>query len=218
MDSATRGLFIVLLGIDGSGKTSLLSALRGGTFATVGWRDLRNHELPAVMAPDAPSAIKDRLSDLPRAMFVGGHIVAQYEYLVRPEVVEGRNVLLDSYWYKVLAKERALGRLSPALEDLRQLLPVPDAVVLLDVDPRTAWARRGGTCAPYERFDDPGGQAAGFVRFQECLLAQWEADLRGHPAVYRLDGERPFDEVLTSLRDTLELCAVPRLPELEALS
>ena len=28
----------MLLGIDGSGKTSLLSALRGGTFATIGAR------------------------------------------------------------------------------------------------------------------------------------------------------------------------------------
>ncbi|MYU48026.1 hypothetical protein GTV15_14290 [Streptomyces sp. SID7803] len=111
MDTAARGgLFIVLLGIDGSGKTSLLSALSDNNLTTVSWRELRHHELPSVMAPDAPTDVKNRLPDLPRAMFIGGHIVAQYEHLVRPNITAGRNVLLDSYWYKVLAKERLVGR------------------------------------------------------------------------------------------------------------
>ncbi|NED11509.1 hypothetical protein [Streptomyces sp. SID9124] len=218
MDTAARGLFIVLLGIDGSGKTSLLSELSDNNLTTVSWRELRHHELPSVMAPDAPTDVKNRLSDLPRAMFIGGHIVAQYEHLVRPNVTAGRNVLLDSYWYKVLAKERLVGRTHPALDELRLLLPVPDAVVLLDVDPRTAWARKNASCTPYEHFDDPAGRRAGFIRFQQRLRERWEDDLRDHPAVYRLDGERGFDTVLTSLRDTVELCTVPRLPSLEALS
>ncbi|MGQ4436280.1 MULTISPECIES: dTMP kinase [unclassified Streptomyces] len=217
MGMISRGLFLVLLGIDGSGKTSLLSSLHHDSLVTASWRDLRNHELPSVMAPDAPTVIKNRLSDVPRAMFIGGHIVAQYEYLVRPVTDLGKHVLLDSYWYKVLAKEDLFDRLHPGLAELRSLLPVPDAVILLDVSPQTAYARKHSRTTPYERFDEPHAET-GFVRFQNSLLALWEAELYGHPSVYRVDGERDFDSVLASLADVVELCTSRTEPAIEALS
>lgn len=217
MDMACGGLFLVLLGIDGSGKTTLLSSLKDESLVTASWRDLRNHELPSVMAPDAPTRIKNRLSDIPRAVFIGGHIVAQYEYLVRPETSAGRHVILDSYWYKVLAKEHLLGRLHPVLGELRELLPVPDAVILLDVSPQTAYARKCRASTPYERFGDLDAEG-GFVRFQTSLFARWETELSGHPAVYRVDGERDADEVRASLAGIVDLCTARRSARVEALS
>jgi thymidylate kinase len=206
----------VLVGIDGSGKTSLLSSLGTARLITSSWRDLRNHELPSVMAPDAPTAIKNRLTAVPRAMFIGGHIVAQYEYLVRPQLALGRDVLLDSYWYKVVAKERILGRLHPSLTELCELLPVPDAVIVLVTDPGVAFARKRGTPAPYEYFHQPVEED--FTRFQSRLRDQLDTALVGHPAVHRLDANRDFASVRASVAQLVDHPAAVAPRAMEPLS
>ncbi len=201
---AAGGRFLVLVGIDGSGKTSLLSALADLGMLTGSWRDLRDHDLPQAMAPDAPTQIKTRLNPMPRTMFVGGHLVAQYEYLVRPAVEAGTDILLDSYWYKVLAKERLLGRLHPSLTELCRALPVPDAVVFLDVDPRVALRRKGGRVTAYECLGAPGDES--FLRFQTLLRQEIMADLASVPQVHRVDADADPGAVLDQVVALLAGC------------
>ncbi|GAA2280242.1 hypothetical protein GCM10010402_41240 [Actinomadura luteofluorescens] len=208
-----RGRFMVLTGIDGSGKSSLLSLIAIASLTTAGWRDLRHHELPAVMAPDEPTLIKNSMSSLPRAMFIGGHIVAQYEHLVRPQLELGVDVLLDSYWYKVMAKEHILGTSHPILADLCGALPVPDAVILLEVDPRVAYLRKRDSLTSYECMGTT--DMKGFIRFQGRLRDRLEEELAGHPALYRVDADRDLRSVLRSATDVVQQCAPTsaRMPE-----
>lgn len=188
------GRFLVLLGIDGSGKSTLLSGLASAGVQTASWQDLRSHDVPATLAPDAPTAIKNRLTPLARAMFIGGHLVAQYEYLVRPRLEAGVTTVLDSYYYKLLAKERLLGFAHPALEDLCAELPQPDGIIYLEVNPRESLRRKAGRLSPYEHFDDAGGDS--YVAFQSQLARALRSATDDAPERVTLDGSKTRDSLL----------------------
>jgi len=116
---------------------------------------------------------------------VGGHLVAQYEYLVRPSIESGTTTLLDSYYYKLLAKERLLGFAHPSLEMLCAELPQPDHVIYISVDPEESLRRKRGVISPYEHFPSTGPSS--YVEFQRALGAAMLASLEHIPHVV-LDG------------------------------
>lgn len=184
----------MLLGIDGSGKSTLLAELATAGVATASWQDLRSHEVPAMLAPDAPTSIKGRLTPLARAMFIGGHLVAQYEYLVRPSVASGTTTLLDSYYYKLLAKERLLGFAHPSLEALCAELPQPDHVIYVSVDPKESLRRKQGEISSYEHFTSTGPSS--YLEFQRALDKAMLASLANVSHVV-LDGSLPQSELTT---------------------
>lgn len=177
--------FLVLLGIDGSGKTTVLSGLSVPGLVTASWRDLRSHQVPAMLAPDSPTEIKRRIPRLSRAMFIGGHLVAQYEYLVRPALEDGADVLLDSYYFKLLVKERLFGTVHPALEELCSELPPPDGVVYVEVPAVESYRRKRGRLSPYE-YRATASQAD-YVAFQKDLASGMKALLAGIPTIF-IDG------------------------------
>jgi thymidylate kinase len=176
-----RPRFLVLVGIDGSGKTTLLSTLKVPGLITTSWRELRSHEVPATLAPDAPTQIKNRLPLLSRAMFIGGHLVAQYEYLVRPALEDGVSVLLDSYYFKLLAKERIFGTVHSALEQLCRELPQPDGVIYVDVPPVVSFRRKAGDLSPYEYLAKP--EKDDYEAFQSRVAAEIGAMLSTVPSI-----------------------------------
>lgn len=189
------GRFLVLLGIDGSGKTTLLSGLADAGVQTASWHELRSHEVPATLAPDGPTAIKNRLTPLARAMFIGGHLVAQYEYLVRPRIEGGVTTVLDSYYYKLLAKERLLGFAHSALENLCVELPHPDGIIYVDVDPRESFRRKEGRLSPYEHFDDASEES--YVTFQSQLARALLTATSNAPGSVILDGSKSRDALVS---------------------
>lgn len=193
--------FLVLLGIDGSGKSTLLSSLSVPGLVTTSWRELRSHEVPATLAPDAPTRIKNRIPSLSRAMFIGGHLVAQYEYLVRPALEDGANVLLDSYYFKLLAKERLFGTVDPALEALCVELPAPDAVIYVEVPAPQSYRRKNGVLSPYEY---RGSECqADYVAFQDELANEMRRLLEDIPTVV-VDGTASEQELLHETESAAE--------------
>lgn len=56
---------------------------------------------------------------------------------------DGERVVVDSYYYKLLAKCRLLGVSHPPIFEYWRSFPQPDAVVYLDVPPEVAWERSG---------------------------------------------------------------------------
>lgn len=193
-----RGQFVVLVGIDGSGKSTLLDAMSQSGVHTTSWRDLRAHDLPAMLAPDSPTAVKSRLTPLGRSMFIGGHLVAQYEYLVRPTLEQGTDVVLDSYYYKLLAKERLLGLMHPSLEALCCELPKPDALILIDTPPETSWLRKKGDLSSYEYFGNVPSKD-NYLRFQRGIAESLHAAAMATPSVLLNGCTSPGDLLLDAL-------------------
>jgi thymidylate kinase len=204
--SAPAPLFLVLVGIDGSGKSTALDQLSRPGLVVRRWQDLRSHEVAASLAPDAPTDIKNRATPLARAMFIGGHLVAQYEYLVRPQLEASSSVLLDSYYYKLVAKERLFGVADPSLERLCRELPQPDGVVLLEVPAATSYGRKAGKLSPYEYRGE--ATRGSYIAFQELLAASLRKQLRSvrHE---RVDAAAPADVVLERVGEAVDRLCLP---------
>lgn len=91
---------------------------------------------------------------------------------LRDEVARGGDapLLMDSYYYKILAKCRLAGVELNPLYDWWRSFPQPDLVIYLDVSPVTAWHRSGDGAAlnALEHFGDRP-EWSGFERYQKGL-------------------------------------------------
>jgi dTMP kinase len=149
-----RGLLVVFEGLDGSGKSTQLArlaeALEAGGHAVVRTREPH----------DCPSGRRIR------AMARSGEGVAPAEELawfleqrrdhvrdvIAPALAAGRVVLCDRYFLSTVAYQGARG-LDPAriLRESESKFPLPDLVLLLEIEPAAGLARvagRGGTAEP----------------------------------------------------------------------
>jgi thymidylate kinase len=122
---------------------------------------------------------------------------------LRSEITHG-NVLMDSYYYKILAKCALKGLFDSAIFELWRGLPAPDAVIFLRADPQTLWQRSGAGALvnPFECYGErPSRQ--GFLRFQADLMAQIALELRGL-RVYEVDADATFADVEQSVLARLD--------------
>jgi thymidylate kinase len=91
-------------------------------------------------------------------------------------------VIVDSYYYKLLAKCRLLGVDHPPLFDYWRSFPQPRGVLYLDLPPEEGWlrSRRG---AALNAFEHHGALAehTGFVRLQSELRTAVLAEVEGLP-------------------------------------
>jgi thymidylate kinase len=115
-------------------------------------------------------------------------------------------VLVDSYYYKVLAKCScaAWGR-ADALEAWRRY-PQPDEVIYLSVDPEVALARASahGGPNPFEALGGkPSADRDGFLRFQARLAQAMREEIRSIPTSV-VDANRSHAEVVHDVRRLLE--------------
>ena len=86
-------------------------------------------------------------------------------------------MIVDSYWYKMAAREERLGRADQTFTDRLQQLPQPRAVIFLEIDPVVARARKSALTA----FEHPGNPAnfAGFQRWVQARIHELVADVEG---------------------------------------
>lgn len=175
--------FCVLLGPDYAGKSSVLSALA----AADGRRRIVSTD-PAFLEPRHRllAALRRHLvEDVMRAPphtysreFANSLMQCAVVY-VRDRIADARPgtpVLVDSYYYKILAKCRlAEGGASHPLYAWWRSLPRPRHVVYLDVEPATAWRRAGDGALvnPMEHYAETGGGHASFAEFEA-----YQTDLR----------------------------------------
>lgn len=147
-----RGSYIWLVGPDGSGKSTLASSVEPEDTEIVYWRasvlpmakqlvgrpaDREVNSTPHARTPDGAGRA------LVRLLYYAVDNVLGYWFRVRPAVRAGRNFVVDRGWADMTVDHRRYGLSSPRLpRALMGLLPRPDAVVLVRVDPRTAHARK----------------------------------------------------------------------------
>ena len=140
-----KGLFIVIEGIDGTGKST--QARRLGD-----WFVARGREVVLSREPtDGPwgkklreSAATGRLSPEDELQYFLNDRRQHVEEIIQPSLTAGKVVILDRYYFSTMAYQGARG-FDPA--EIRRLneefAPVPDLLLILDLDVDTAHQRIG---------------------------------------------------------------------------
>lgn len=155
---ASSGLFIVLEGIDGTGKSTQVQRLAG-------WFRQRGREVVASREPtDGPwgrqlreSASQGRLSPEEELELFLRDRREHVDDLIRPALAAGRVVILDRYYFSTMAYQGLRG-FDPAEIRRRNeaFAPRPDHLFILDLDVDLARARigaRGDTANEFEKRD-----------------------------------------------------------------
>lgn len=177
---SSMGRLLVLTGIDGSGKSTTLSLLARenpdwevGTYDPEAW--VSSQALPHLewMLKRDPREVVGHLPPVARASFLGHMILCHWDAWLRPRLESGATVLMDSFFFRFWARERAWAGEPELLANMLRNLPRVDGAVLLDVRPEIAAARKGGfdpneTGGP----KDGDGARSAFVRFQEKVYVE----------------------------------------------
>ncbi len=166
--------FCVLLGPDYAGKSSVLSAL--GSVASP-WHYISvddeflgpEHTLLADLRRQLVRDALPRLDATYSVDFVMSLMQTAVLYM-RDQVVvnSGRPVLVDSYYYKILAKCRLICGADHPMFAWWRTFPRPRRVLYLDVSPWTAWRRVGTRVNRLEHYGEQPDWP-GFESFQTDL-------------------------------------------------
>jgi dTMP kinase len=194
MNGINDGILIVVEGIDGAGKTTLVKRLESA-FVAAGEDVVSSHE-----------PTNGRWGTLLRQSAQNGRMELQQELdlfvrdrhdhmerLVKPALAAGKIVILDRYFYSTIAYQGARGAdVSECERRMREWFPSPDAVFLVDVHPQVGLERisvaRGETPNHFERAD-----ALAEVRRIFNQIAQSDS------LITRVDGHLPADKVYTQV-------------------
>jgi dTMP kinase len=191
------GLFIVIEGIDGTGKSTQVRRLGE-------WFEKHGREVVLSREPtDGPwgrklreSAATGRLSPQDELQYFLNDRRQHVEEKIAPALAEGKVVILDRYYFSTMAYQGARG-FDPA--EIRRMneefAPVPDLLLILDLDVDTAHDRighRGDSTNEFEKHES-------LTRCREIFLS-----LKDEPFARVIDSNAPLDEVSERIRRVVE--------------
>lgn len=181
--------FCVLLGPDYAGKSSALAHLRR---SSAPWRLLSADD--AFLAPE--HALIGRLRrDVVKDVAVAGEDTWSPDFFatmlqtavlhLRDRLLHddpGRPAVVDSYYYKLLAKCRLAGAEDNPMVTWWRSFPRPRRVIYLDVTPGSAWARshQGADLNCLEYYGERPEREE-FERYQNDLAKTMRDEIRGLP-------------------------------------
>lgn len=191
-----RGLFIVIEGIDGTGKSTQAKRL-GEWFVSQGREVVLSRE-----PTDGPwgkrlreSAATGRLSPEDELRYFLNDRRQHVEETIAPALAAGKVVILDRYYFSTMAYQGARG-FDPA--EIRRLneefAPVPDLLLILDLDVDTAHQRigcRGDTANEFEKHES-------LQRCREIFLS-----LKDEAFARVIDSNGTLDEVSQRIRQVV---------------
>ncbi len=189
-----RGLFIVLEGIDGTGKSTqarlLADWFRGQGREVVTSREPTDGPWGRLLRESAGSG---RLSPEDELELFLRDRRQHVEELIAPSLAAGKVVILDRYYFSTMAYQGARG-FDPA--EIRrkneEFAPVPDLLFTLDLDVETALSRigaRGDTANEFEKRDS-------LEKCREIFLS-----LAGEPFAHIIPTDGGPEEVQRRIRD-----------------
>ncbi|ONH35118.1 MULTISPECIES: hypothetical protein [Protofrankia] len=187
--------FCVLLGPDHAGKSTVLNELRSAGFRGLLVSADDDHLPPehalisrvrhGIIADVGAGLGAEYSADLLTSM--AQTVIVYLRDRIR-QAPPGQPVLVDSYYYKTLAKCRLAGAWQHPMFDWWRSFPQPDRIIYLDVDPSTAWERAGGAAGTH-RLECRGGVGrAAFEEYQR-ELAKMMLDEVGSVPVTVLDSQ-----------------------------
>jgi dTMP kinase len=139
------GLFIVVEGIDGTGKSTQVKNL-GAWFETQGREVVLSRE-----PTNGPwgrklreSAATGRLSPEDELQYFLNDRREHVEQLIKPALASGKVVILDRYYFSTMAYQGARGFDPGEIRRMNEAFaPLPDLLLILDLDVDTAHQRIG---------------------------------------------------------------------------
>ncbi|MEO6504331.1 MAG: hypothetical protein ABIQ09_20785 [Jatrophihabitantaceae bacterium] len=196
--------FWTLLGPDFAGKSTALARLRdehGWQVVSHDDRFLQDYPLVAMLRG---CWIDDAL------VWAGKRYTAELVISVmHPVILHQRDelarqtgpgpVIIDSFFYKVLAACALLGVSHEPTFDYWRSFPQPEGVVYLDVPAEVAWERagQGSKASAFEHYG-PEVTRDGFLRMQTDLRTRMLAEVKGLPLTV-IDGTASPDSVLAKI-------------------
>lgn len=191
------GLFIVIEGIDGTGKST--QAKRLGE-----WISSQGREVVMSREPTAgpwgkkvrESAATGRLSPEDELTYFLNDRRQHVEELIAPSLAAGKVVILDRYYFSTMAYQGARG--FDPIEIRRKneaFAPVPDLLLIMDLDVDTAHARigfRGDSTNEFEKREN-------LERCREIFLS-----LQNDSFVRVIDTHGTLDHVELKVREAVE--------------
>ncbi|MEU1779074.1 hypothetical protein ABZ545_06220 [Streptomyces abikoensis] len=181
--------FYVLLGPDGAGKSSVMAEVAA---RLPGWRTLSTddtfvspgHELVTRLRREVVQEVLPGLGTSYSADFLASLLQTAVVYLRDSlQRLEGdAPLLMDSYYYKILAKCRLAGLQDNPMYAWWRSFPQPRAVVYVDVSPASAWRRsdNGARLNPLEYFGERP-EWLGFETYQRNLRKLMLEEVRELP-------------------------------------
>lgn len=166
--------FVVLTGGDGVGKSTLLKTVAKlrpdwsvGSLDPEDW--LPQSALPhmAWATLRHPRTVIHDLLPMSRATTLLNYISCHYEYWIKPRLVAGDVVIVDSYYYRFYVKEKLKGKMPDFFARALELLPDARLAVIATLSPDICFSRRDEICV-HEIYDSPSRDD--FVRFQQDVV------------------------------------------------
>lgn len=199
MKTARNGVFIVFEGIDGSGKSTQIKRL-ADVLRKQGYDVAETREpTEGPYGRRIRALYLDRTSVTPEEeieLFINDrrqHI----EQIIGPALSAGQIVLCDRYFFSTAAYQGAAGGDPETILARHGFAPVPDLVIIIEVDPRIGIARiteqRGESLNDFEQLDS--------LKKVDSIFKQMDL-----PYIERIDGSASEDEVhqkVTTLVDTV---------------
>lgn len=209
MSTLTRGLLVVIEGVDGAGKSTLAAALK---------EHLQGREIPVVASKEPTDGywgkrIKSLRYVVERGNVLGSRQVTPREELklfindrkehvekvINPALKEKKLVLLDRYYFSSVAYQGALEVEGMDPEEIKRMneefAPPPDLVLLLTVPPGAGLSRI--TKNRKKRLD-------AFEREEYLSKVQKIFSELTEPYIQRIDASRAKDEVIQDAVVALE--------------
>jgi len=192
-----QGLFIVIEGIDGTGKSTQAKRL-GEWFTSQGREVVLSHEPTG--GPWGKklrqSAATGRLSPAEELQYFLNDRQQHVTDLITPSLAAGKVVILDRYYFSTMAYQGAQG-FDPAEIRMKNeaFAPAPDLLLIMDLDVHTALQRinaRGDTANEFEKYDS-------LQLCREIFLT-----LRNEPFAHIISCHGTADEVASQVQAIVE--------------
>ncbi len=197
----SRGLFIVLEGIDGSGTTTQCARLKA-------WMEARGRRVLTTFEPTSrvlgahvraglQGQLKEAIDPATMALLFAADRLDHITHEITPALESGVDVLCDRYVASSLAYQTE----SLPLEWIRQINEralVPDCTLFLRVDPDVALERIGARQGEHRDLYENRDMLVGVASRYEALFA------RGDVSATILDSEQDMDTVTRELEALVE--------------
>lgn len=189
-EQRNRGLFVVLEGLDGSGKTTIAWML-------VKELEKEGHKVVYTYEPtdsEVVGVVKTRYNEL-RDAYVDALTFAldrllHVKSVIKPSLERGYIVISDRYFYSSVAYQSAGGAPMEWVLEVNKWALRPDLAVYLDVDPIIGLKRKSGSHSRFSEFEELDL----LFKVREAYLKMVSMGL-----LVMVNAERPIEEVFTEI-------------------